>query len=304
MLRQRVLNATQAARYLPGEQKGTSGIAMVYAGEVSLGEPFDAALMYGMSQGMQEHGFDLMVLDIRRARLEGESYTHLFRRKGVRGVIIRATQATRDTCRQIAGEGFPAVVVADRFDDPRVSYVHTESREASREATEHLINLGHRRITVCINVVDDQDHADRVAGFRDAMLAHGLVPEARMVTRVPANREAGALALRRLMSGVEKPTALFLTDPAAAVGVFEAARELGIRIPEDLSIVGMDDTQTRHSLFPTLTSVCQDANAMGREAFLALKAMLETAGPAAPVQKSLRAWFEIHNSTGPVPQNG
>lgn len=304
MLRQRVLSATQAAKYLPGEQKGTSGIAMVYAGEVCLGEQFDAAVMCGMSQGMQEHGFDLMVLDLRRARMDGESYMHLFRRKGIRGVIIRTTQATRQTCRQIAGEGFPAVVVADRFEGSSVSYVHTDSREASREAVEHLIELGHRQITVCINVVDDADHADRVAGFREAMLKHGLIPDARMVTRVPAHRDAGAMALRRLMSGVERPTALFLTDPAVAIGVFGAAREMGIRIPEDLSIIGMDDTQTRHAVYPAMTSVCQDATAMGREAFAALRGMLESVGPAEPVQKQLRAWFEVHQSTGPVRRDG
>jgi DNA-binding LacI/PurR family transcriptional regulator len=302
-VRQRVLAASNEAGYAPTVgRKSTTNIAFVYTGESSLGSPFDAALLAGMSQGMEEQAFDLMILDARRARQANETFTQMFIRKGIRGAILRTTAQTRGVCESIAEEGFPVVVVADRFDNPKVNYVYGDSRESSRDAVEHLIGLGHRKIAICLNVVDDSDHVDRLAGYRQALSDHNIEFDNYLVLRVPAYREGGAQALRRLMTLPDRPTAAFLTDPLTAVGALSEARKTGINIPGDLSIVGFDDTEVRYGIYPTLTAVCQDAEALGREAFAVLKKLLareEGADAARPavIQKSLRTWLEVHEST-------
>jgi DNA-binding LacI/PurR family transcriptional regulator len=102
--------------------------------------------MQGMSGGMEDFGYDLMVLDARRSRLPNETFTQMFMRKGIRGAILRTTAQSRSTCETVGDEGFPCVVVADRFDNSNVNYVYSESRESSHDSVEHLLGLGHRRI--------------------------------------------------------------------------------------------------------------------------------------------------------------
>lgn len=299
MVRERVVAASNEAGYVASVgRKSTTNIAFVYTGESSLGSPFDAALMYGMSCGMEEHGYDLLVLDARRARLPGETFTQMFMRKGVRGAVLRTTMQTRGVCEAIADEGFPAVVVADRFENPKVNYIYSCSRDASREAIEHLIGLGHRRVAICINIVDDNDHADRVDGYQAALHDAGIPFDPKLLLRVPAFREPGAQVLRRMMTMPDRPTAVFMTDPATVTGLLGEARRTGVRVPEDLSVVGFDDTQMRYGTTPELTSVCQDAEALGREAVAATHLLIGSdAGTITPVRKALRTWLEVHGST-------
>ena len=307
--RSKVLTAANAVNYVPAVgRKSTVNIALVYAGETSLGSPFDAAIMQGMQGGMEEHGYDLMVLSAQRSRDRDESYTQMFLRKGVCAAVLRTNAATHGVCETIAAEGFPSVVVGDRSEASNVNYVYTASRHASREGVEHLIANGHRRIAICLNVVDDSDHADRRAGYRDALTAAGIEPDPRLEIRVPSGRDSGLPLFRRLRSLQPAPTAVFVTDPFAAVGLVREAVAAGVDVPGEMSVLGFDDGDARFSVLPTLSAVCQDAVAVGREAVAALHRQVQAAadGPAGGaatathVQKALRAWLEIHETTGPV----
>lgn len=299
-VRQRVLSASNESGYTPTVgKKSTTNIALLYTGEGSIGSPFDAAILFGMSKGMEEQGYDLMVLDARRSRNAGETLTQMMLRKGVCGAVVRTTLATRNVATQLADEGFPFVVVADRFEDERINYVYSDSAISSRDAVEHLIGLGHRRIVMALNIVDDSDHADRLAGYRMALESAGIEYDERLVMRTPANREGGMQLLRRIVTRPDKPTALFLADPMTAVGLLNEARRAGVRVPEDLSVVGFDDVDLRYMVSPELTSVCQDAINLGCEAFVALHGMI-AAGAQPVVRKALPTWLEIHHSTASV----
>lgn len=303
-VREKVLAAVNEARYVaPVGRRSTDNIALFYTGEPSLGSPFDAALMQGMSGQLEQFGYDLMILSNRRTKRPHETYTQMFMRKGVRAAVLRTTDQTRRICQAIAEEGFPAVLVGDRLDHPRLSYIYSDSRHTSREAVEHLIGLGHRRIAICINVVDDSDHLDRLAGYREALEQHGLEVDARLIMRVRAQRDGGVQLIRRLVSMSDPPTAVFLTDPMVAVGALSEARKVGLKIPEQLSIVGFDDAELRYSVSPEMTAVCQDAVAMGQQAIAILHNMLQRPGPNVYVHKALPTWFEIHASTAAAPSS-
>jgi DNA-binding LacI/PurR family transcriptional regulator len=240
------------------------------------------------------------VLDARRARQPNETFTQMFLRKGIRGAMLRTTSEARSVVEQIADEGFPAVVVGDRFDKANVNYVYSDSCDASREAVEHLTGLGHKRIALVMNIVDDSDHLDRLSGYNQALREAGIEFDNRLVLRVPAERDGGIQVLRRMMTMHDRPTALFITDPMVAVGALSEARKMGLDIPKDLSIVGFDDAEMRYGVYPELTAVCQNARALAAEAFNAIRQLVERGegAPALPViRKPLRTWFEIHEST-------
>ena len=142
------------------------------------------------------------------------------------------------------------MIVGFRPEGKTASYAYCDSRPASRDAVEHLIGLGHRVIATGVYMVDDSDHADRIAGYRDALEAHGIAFDERLVLRATADREGGVQIVRRIQSMLQRPTALYLADPHTAVGALEEARRIGLKIPEDLSIVGFDDGDLRYALRP------------------------------------------------------
>ena len=205
-LRRKVLEAINRARYIPKVGlRATTYIALAYAGESSLGSPFDAALVQSISERLNEHGFDLVILHVGRDKLSHETYSQMFMRKGIRGAILRTRAATRHVCEAIAAEGFPSVVVGDRFESETVSFVYSDSRESSREAVEHLIGLGHRRIAISVNSIDDSDHVDRLAGYRAALESHGIAYDERLVFQAAAWRGGGVQLIRRIHGSRKHP---------------------------------------------------------------------------------------------------
>lgn len=299
-----VLAAVNQAGYVPEiGKRSTSNIALLYTDTPTLDSPFDAALLAGIDDGLPKLGCDLLLLDAHRSKRQDETFSHMFLRKGVQGALLRTTTASRPICEEILREGFVTVVVGYRLEEPGATCVYSDSREASGKAIDHLIALGHRRIAVCIHVVEDSDHADRVAAYRKSLESHGIAFDERLVIRLPANREGGAQAIRRIAAMAERPTALFLTDPLTSFGALCEARAVGLRVPEQLSVVGFDDTELRHGLAPTLTAVCQNSKELGREAVTLLGRAIAHRGPnrPPPLTKALNCWFEVHESTAPPP---
>lgn len=309
-----VLAHANRAGYVPAVgRRSTSNVALVYTAGASLDSPFDAALVNGIFAGLDGSGADLLILDVRRSRQSGESLTQMLLRKGVAAALLRTTTASQDLCRELVAEGVPAVVVGSRPDIAGASYIHSDSRPASREAVEHLLALGHRRIVVGTHLVDDSDHEDRIAGWREALAVAGLPAEDRSILRATADRDGGVQVVRRLAAMNPRPTAVFLADPLMAVGALEEARRSGLRVPEDLSVAGFDDGDLRHALVPRLTAVCQDTVGLGRTAAAMLVGMIKSppattrerpSARRAPLQRVLHCRFEIHDSTGRAPTDG
>ncbi|MEM9753977.1 MAG: LacI family DNA-binding transcriptional regulator [Planctomycetota bacterium] len=299
--RRRVLSAANESRYQPTVgRKSTVNIALLYTGPMAVGSAFDAALMDGMTGSMEEFGYDLMVLDGSRVRQPDETYSQVFMRKGIRGVILRSSISSRQPAIDIANEGFPAVVLGDRFDHPTMAFVGADSAAASAEAIDHLIGLGHREIGVVTNVEDDCDHLDRLAGFHQAMEKAGLKHDKSRVFRSPAHRIGGESFINRFVSMPKKsrPTALYFVDPISGFAALNRAQKLGVRVPDELSIVGFDDHEWRFMALPQMTAVCQDAIALGRSAFITLNQLIER--PDQPLAtESKPAWLEVHGTTGP-----
>jgi DNA-binding LacI/PurR family transcriptional regulator len=248
---------------------------------------------------MLESDYDLSILHLRRDKGAQETYSQFFLRKGVCGALLRSTCADRDIAVAIAEEGFPAVVLGDHFDHPRLAFAYNESRSASAEGIEHLMSLGHRRIAFAANDTDDGDHLDRLEAYRETLNSHDVYDQ-QLEFRVPAHRLDGAQLMRKMMSLRTPPTAVFIADPLIADGAINEAHKIGLKIPDELSILGFDDTDTRHAVYPSMTAICQDARELGRQAFeLLLRRCEHAEDPDGAALGS--AWLEINHSTGRAP---
>jgi DNA-binding LacI/PurR family transcriptional regulator len=249
---------------------------------------------------MLESDFDLKIVHLRRDKSSDETYSQFFFRKGIRGAILRSTSADRDIARKIGDEGFPAVVLGDRFDHHRLAFAFNDSRTASVEGIEHLISLGHRRLAFAANNTDDGDHTDRLEAYRQTLKNHGLYDE-QLEFRVPAHRLDGAQLMRKMLSLTTPPTAVYIVDPLTAAGAINEAHKLKLKVPEEMSILGFDDTDSRFSVVPTMTAICQDSRELGRLAYELLVQRCEGVDDGRHIEGLGVAWLEINHTTARAP---
>lgn len=299
--RQKVLSAINDRSYTPKIGKiSVSNLAYIFTDSTTLGSPYDAGILAGLSSGLEHNALDLLILNANTCRQNGETFDDVFRRKGVCGAIVRTTFSSRMLCRALLESNVPVVVVGDQIEDAEDQCVDVDSRQASREAVEHLIELEHERIAFCTNIIDDKDHEDRLGGFMDAHDQAGLQADPKLLFRVPASRQGGEQLARRLNTMHNPPSAIFVADPDTCVGVLNESRRLGLRIPEELSVVGFDDSDMRFSVSPTLSAVCQDARQLGEEALRRVISRIadHRGHDIEPTEETpLKAWFELNASS-------
>lgn len=306
-LRAKVIAEARRLGYeLPRKGARTGRIGIIFFNETSGPKysGYDAVIWGGVARAAVALKFDVCLVDPLDRR-SSESFAAFAARKGIEGLIIRVDEETRHVCAAIAAEGLPHVVVADRFEDPRVNYVCCNSSPPSRAAVEHLLHLGHRRIAVCHNTVLDTDHRDRIDAYRTVMADAGVEVDPELIVAINAEIGGGAAAFNRLMSLPQPPTAIFVTDPALTVGALRRALEVGIRVPDELSIIGVDDERLRKMTHPVFTAVCQNAADLGQQAgrWLCRQLSQQTGRErkAPGLRLEIEAFLEINQTTAPPP---
>ncbi|MEW9534477.1 LacI family DNA-binding transcriptional regulator [Microbispora sp. NPDC049125] len=177
--------------------------------------------------------------------------------------VAQLTQPERD---QLTAKGIPFVVFdpIDELPDD-VPFVGATNWRGGQAATRHLIELGHRRIAM----ISGPDHPfcrARMAGYLSALAEAGLPADPGLVVRTLLTREDGYTAARDLLSRSDRPSAVFTANDLQALGVYQAAREAGLSIPQDLSVVGFDDLPVVAWIDPPLTTVHQPLNEMAAAA--------------------------------------
>ncbi len=301
-VRERVMAAIGAGGFqIPARRQTANLIGLAYTSE-DVGAQFggfDATLISGVMKGLREQKFDLAIIDLLRDKLPDESYTQLFVRKGLRGVILRVRPESRALALSIAAEGFPLIVIGETYDEPKVNFIRCQSGPESQRAVEYLIQMGHRRIALGIHHVMNADHQDRYDGYRVALAAHNIEFDPTLVIRLVSDVAGGAAAINQLINLPDPPTAVYFTNPLSTLGGLRRAHELGLSIPRDLSIVGFDDSKVRQMAYPRFTAVCQDAEKLGMEAALWLSRHLQGMVPG-ECRMTLNTIFEVnHTTAGP-----
>ncbi len=302
--RQRVLAAADSARYVTISQRTQAVIGLVYPEDIVRADygGFDLALLSGLLEGVNEQRYDVKIISIRRDKSPEESYSQFFARKGLRAVVLRTFEHTREVVRAIASERYPVVVVADRFEDANINFVCANSFDESYRAVRHLIDLGHRRISLVAHSVADTDHNDRRSAYVRAHTDAGveIIPD--MIVTQHSSAESGANAISHLMGLRQPATAVFITNPLSTVGALRRCLELGIRVPQDLSIIGFDDSDVRLHTYPVCSAVVQDARSLGIEAARWLTRVTSGAADTPPELRIVhRTRFEINQTTAQPP---
>ncbi len=298
--REAVLNAIEALDYRPN----TAARALVQVRTRAIGvilddlrNPWFLESLRGINDVLAENRLHMLLGEQRLGRTGGQSIVSTFLDRNVDGLILAGsmpqTADLEDAARKV-----PTVVLSSRnFSLPGVDVVANDDAAGAQLAVEHLISLGHRRIA---HVAGDSGRVARLReeGYRSAMRAHGLRTT---VLRSGNTEEQGHAAGLQLLRQADRPTAVFAVNDLAAVGVLDAAFELGLSIPGQLSVVGYDNSFLAGIGHINLTSV--DAAGYGTGVAAAQALVRRVAAPDDPATETLLAPELIIRRSSAAPED-
>ena len=214
------------------------------------------------------------------------------------GVVMPPSVSEDDRVVAILKEAdCPYVRIASvSLDDPACMVVTHDSRGAAR-AARHLAELGHRRIAFISGPDTFRSSHERGRGFAEGLAEHGLTLDPAYIRRAAYTFESGVEAATELLALPQRPTAIFAGNDEMAIGVMKAARDAGLDVPRDLSIVGFDDLPMASRVWPNLTTVRLPIRDMGRMAAEKLTAGLRGLDPATLVQPEVDPSLVVRDST-------
>ena len=244
-----------AARSMRSHKKNLIGLIMP-----DIAYPFAFEVMKGVNQIITETEFDLMVYTTGNVRKTGtasqeQKYVSLLNNSLTDGVIIVAPVLS-----EFSTTG-PIVSIDSVVPNPSYPSVHATNYRGALEAVEYLISLGHRRIAHISGRVELESSSRRLRGYREALEKANIPVDEHLIASGEYTTETGIQCARKLLSLEEPPTAIFASNDQMAMGIYQVAQEMGLRIPEDLSVVGFDNIA--ESQYLGLTTVDQFIAKMG-----------------------------------------
>lgn len=258
-----------------------------------------AELMRGVEEEAHRRGYMVLV-----ARVEGmpegeESIPRLIGEGRVDGVLVQVGDNMRPQDLQSLGEASLPVVFVNSSHPKGAGSVLLEDEEGVRLGTQHLIDLGHARIGFLGGHPDSDTARRREGGFRAAMADAGLPVADEYVTRFGYEPRNGGIALAQVAALDQPPTAVFVANVNAALGALLEARRLGLRVPEDLSIVAMHDAWTAETTWPPLTTVRMPLYELGRAGMSSVFDRITAGTVADAVVRDPAPLLVVRESTAP-----
>ena len=204
--------------------------------------------------------------------------------RGVDGIIMQPMALSVARVRELAGAATPVVVIADSAGDVPVDQVRTDDAQGIGEAVRFLVGRGMDRIGYVGGPPAAAPGPARLAAFRAATAAVGVPVPERWIEHTAFTRDGGAAAAERLLARPDRPRAVLCANDLIAIGVVGQAQHAGLRVPEDLAVVGFDDIETAGLVTPRLTTVVNPATAVGEAVGRTMLARLER-GPSGPYER-------------------
>jgi LacI family transcriptional regulator len=249
--------------------------------------PFFTAVIKGVDQEVSQADYDLLLCTTHsRNEQEGE-YVARLSHGMVDGLLIVVPTALPDYVSLLRASHYPFVLIDHDSDAPGCTMVNAANRAGTREGIDYLISLGHRRIGFITGRPDVGAAIQRLEGYRDSLRAAGLREEEALVVSGDFMEDRGYAAALELLALRHPPTAIFASSDTAAFGVLSAARDAGLRVPGDLSVLGFDDIVEAAWFGAGLSTVRQPLREMGRVAVQRLIALL--ADPTRPPERVVMA---------------
>ena len=274
--RRKVYEAAEVLHYSPNAiaqamaRQRTDRIAFLICKEgATILDEFYAGICDGIMNAANRTDYELMI----STAADWDLAANTSKNKQVEGVILGGN-AKPELVSELQNRGIAVVLVNNRMAGFDLPCVVSDEYGGVRQALEHLISRGHRNIAMLAGRFSPYILNERYRAFLEIAQAHGLPVDARHIKLCDPTVESAAEACRELLSRPDRPTAIFGTNDVVAAGAMKAARRLGLRLPEELAVTGLDDASVCGMLEPELTSVHIDCRRMGELSVERLQSLL------------------------------
>lgn len=267
-----------------------------------VGNPFYLDILKGVEATAREAGYSVLMGNTENDPSRETEFFDMLRDGHADGMILmtgKLPPASEEVARLRAS--LPVVVALELIDHSGFPHVQIDNAAAAREAVEHLVALGHKRIAHIAGPLPEILSVQRLEGYRQAMHAAGLaIPEGYEV-RGDYLLESGSECCRRLFALPAPPTAIFVANDEMAYGVVHELRRLNLDVPRDVSVVGFDDLYLSKAFYPPLTTVSQPRAEIGRKAMTLLLKILSGGENASRGPIVLPTVLKVRGSTAAAP---
>ena len=260
--RQRVLQAAEELNYVPdaaaqalaSRQSQVIGLVLIRTPDQIASDIFLTQTLDGLIKSVHKAGMRLLI-DIIDPEHQEETYLHLMRAKRIDGIILSGPRSNDESLNALLDVDFPTVLLG-QLPGSQFYSVDVDNRAAAHNAATHLLNLGHRRIACITNAPLSYTAAnDRLSGYRQALETAGVPFDPPLVRFAEFDPESGYEQMNNLLESGSDFSAAFVASDLVAYGAIAATSEHGLRIPEDMALVGLDDLPFSRFISPPLTTI-------------------------------------------------
>lgn len=286
----------RAARSLASRRSQIVGLVIPQEIHAVFSDPYFPILTEGIARACNEHDYT-MVLGLITPEMQ-HPYRRLVRGGLLDGVIVTSAVQDDPFVTRLLQDDFPFVLVGRTPQHDGVSYVDADNIGGARTAVQHLMRFGYRRIATITGPLNTIAGQDRYAGYQRGLRSSGLAHDPGLVVEGNFSEMSGNRAMQELLALEAPPDAVFAASDMMAIGALKAIRAAGLRVPEDIALVGFDDIPLATLFDPPLTTVRQSISDLGYTAATLLFENLESGGSVSPQRIILPTELVVRSSCG------
>lgn len=224
---------------------------------------YSCEVIKGIGVAASRLNVDVLIHMTDRFNHEDWLSSRLLNPRFIDGILFADINGDTTTLKKVIGKGLPYLVMNNCFSEP-INYIAIDNKKAAQEAVQYLIKLGHKRIATISGDLLTQAGKMRVEGYLDALAENHIPIQEEYLTRGEFLRSPARQSAKQLLNLKERPTAIFVASDVMALELIDVARKMGIRIPEDLSVIGFDNNPVAEYSSVGLTTMNQPLMEMGR----------------------------------------
>jgi LacI family transcriptional regulator len=256
---------------------------------------FTYEVLCGVNDCAGQLGYELVLISTDSKKQQEKTYNQLVQERKVEGIILQGIKTDDPYLEEVLKSDIPCILIDIPKESDSVGYVTTDNRDGAKSAVTHLLDLGHKNIGMINGHSQAFVSQERLEGYQEALQEKGIAVNESYVADGAFLEEKAESETTKLLQKQPEITALFCASDLMAMGAIRAAKKMGRKLPEELSIVGFDNIILSAYSTPSLTTIAQDRYQLGFEATKLLTDMLE--GNKGSKRKVLHTTFIKREST-------
>jgi LacI family transcriptional regulator len=297
--KKRILEICKEVGYTPNEiarslAKGRSNMIGLLIPDIT--SPIYSEIFKGLDLQAQEYGYSLFLCDTNRDIEAERKYVRILMEKRVNGIVIAPVSNCIDHITEETRNNIPIIYIGGKVNDSMNNYITVDNFYGSKIAVDYLIKLGHKEIYMVCDRGNTKTMSDRIMGYKTVMTENNCNPVVYVDSEGKKGRESGYVQAKNILSCRKLPSAIFTCNDMVAIGVMEALLEKGLKVPEDISLVGYDDIAFASLPTIKLTTVAQPKFEIGMRTINLLNKIMKNYTPDCKNREIVKPEFVIRRT--------